>query len=267
MSNLQDLENRSIFIIREAYKRFHNLTILWSFGKDSTVLLWLCRKAFFGRIPIRALHIDTTFKFPEMYVYRDQLIREWNITFVRHVNQDALDRGVNYSTCDPITVCEELKTNGLRQAIEKYKIDGLMLGIRKDEEGSRSKERYFSPRDKEFQWDYKNQPPELWDQFNSVYPPGAHIRIHPLLDWTEQNVWEYIQQEGIPVVPLYFSREGKRYRSLGCMPITKPVTSSAATVSEIVEELKTTKVSERSGRQQDTAQEYAMQKLRARGYM
>ncbi len=267
MPPLQELENRSIFIIREAYKHFRNLTVLWSFGKDSTVLLWLCRKAFFGRVPFNVLHIDTTFKFPEMYSYRDQYSKEWNLHFIRHVNQEALDRGINYERCDPLTVCEELKTNGLRQAIEQYKIDGLMLGIRKDEEGSRSKERYFSPRDKEFQWDYKNQPPELWDQFNYLFPAGAHIRIHPLLDWTEQNVWEYIEQENIPVVPLYFSKEGKRYRSLGCMPITKPFESSATTVREIIEELKITKVPERSGRKQDSAEEYAMQKLRARGYM
>lgn len=264
---LDRLENQSIYIIREAYKKFRNLMALWSFGKDSTALVWLCRKAFFGRVPFPLLHIDTTFKFPEMYAYRDRMIKEWNLQFVRHTNQEALDRGINYTNCDPLTVCEELKTNGLRQAIDKYKIEGLMLGIRKDEEGSRSKERYFSPRDKNFEWDYKNQPPEIWDQFKTTFPVGTHVRIHPLLHWTELNIWEYIQRENIPVVPLYYSSNGKRYRSLGCMPITHPVDSSAASIPEIIEELKTTKISERSGRGQDSVQAYAMQKLRAKGYM
>lgn len=265
--NLSKLENQSIYIIREAYNKFDKLIGLWSFGKDSTVLLWLCRKAFFGKIPFPLMHIDTTFKFPEMYEYRDRIIKEWGVNFIRHVNQEAIDRGINYQTHDTFVVVEELKTNGLRQALDKYNPSALMLAIRKDEEGSRSKERFFSPRDKNFEWNYKNQPPELWDQFKTTFPKGTHIRVHPLLEWTELDIWEYIKRENIPVVPLYFSKQGKRYRSLGCMPITFPVDSNASTVDEIIEELKTTKVTERSGRGQDKAKEYAMQKLRAKGYM
>lgn len=267
MDHLDRLENKSIYIIREAYKKFGNLMGLWSFGKDSTVIVWLCRKAFFGRVPFPLLHIDTTFKFPEMYAYRDRFVEEWNLRFIRHVNQEAIDRGVNYDTCDALTCCEELKTNGLKQAIEAYNINGLLVGIRKDEEGSRSKERYFSPRNSNFTWDYKNQPPELWDQFKTTFPEGTHVRVHPLLDWTELDIWQYIERENIPVVNLYFAKDGKRYRSLGCMPITKPVESRASNVKEIIEELKVTKTTERSGRKQDSEQEYALQKLRAKGYM
>jgi sulfate adenylyltransferase subunit 2 len=267
MDHLDRLENKSIYIIREAYKKFGNLTGLWSFGKDSTVIVWLCRKAFFGKVPFPLMHIDTTFKFPEMYQYRDEFIKKWDLKFIRYVNHEALGRGVNYDNCDALTCCEELKTNALKKAIQEYKIDGLLVGIRKDEEGSRSKERYFSPRSKNFTWDYKNQPPELWDQFKTTFPQGTHVRVHPLLDWTELDIWLYIQRENIPVVSLYFAKDGKRFRSLGCMPITKPVPSRSSNVPEIIEELKTTQTTERSGRSQDSEQEYALQKLRAKGYM
>jgi len=267
MDHLSALENQSIFILREAYKKFEKLAILWSMGKDSTVALWLVRKAFFGRVPFTVLHIDTTFKFRQMYEFRKRLAQEWGFHLMVGVNEEAVKRGVNYDNCDPVTVCHEMKTVALQQIIEKEKWNGLVVGIRRDEDGTRAKEKFFSPRNIDFEWDYKDQPPELWSQFQSDYDRDTHVRIHPLLEWTEVDVWRYVQREGIPVVDLYFANGGKRYRTLGCEPITKPVESEADTIDKIVEELKETRVSERVGREQDHSQRYAMQKLRAKGYM
>lgn len=267
MDRLSALENQSIFILREAYKKFDKIAILWSMGKDSNVLLWLCRKAFCGHVPFQALHIDTTFKFKEMYEYRERYAKEWGINLMVGVNQDAIDRGINYQNNDPVTVCHELKTVALQKYIEKEKWNGLIVGIRRDEDGTRAKEKFFSPRNIAFEWDYRDQPPELWSQFQSDYDKDMHVRIHPLLEWTEVDVWHYIQRENIPIVSLYFAKDGKRYRTLGCQPITKPVVSEADTIEKIVEELRTTKVAERVGREQDHSQRYAMQKLRAKGYM
>jgi sulfate adenylyltransferase subunit 2 len=160
-----------------------------------------------------------------------------------------------------------LKKDALQTIIEEKGYQAVIVGIRRDEEGTRAKERYFSPRDKNFEWNFKDQPPELWDQFKTDFDPGTHIRIHPLLNWTEVNVWEYIHREGIPVVGLYFSRDGMRYRSLGCAPCTKPVRSDAGNVAEIIDELRNTKVSERSTRAQDQEAEDAFERLRASGYM
>ncbi|MAG73451.1 sulfate adenylyltransferase [archaeon] len=267
MDHLTQLESESIYIIREAYKKFDNMAILWSMGKDSTCLLWLVRKAFFGKIPFKVLHVDTTFKFPEMYEFRSTYAKEWDFNLLLHTNQDAIAKGINYTNNDPFTCCHELKTVALQQAVEKHKFNGLIVGIRRDEEGSRAKERYFSPRNEESKWDYKDQPPEFWGQFNTSFKPGTHVRVHPLLHWTEVDIWRYIERENIPSCSLYFSQNGKRYRSLGCMPITTPINSNATTVKQIIEELKATKETERSGRKQDTAKEYAMQKLRKEGYM
>ncbi len=267
MDHLDELENQSVFILREAYKKFKNLAMLWSIGKDSTVLLWLARKAFFSHCPIPLVHIDTSFKIPKMIEYRDRVAKEWGLTLVVGQNKKALDEGMNH-TKGRIVCCEALKTNGLHQVMEEKGYTGLILGIRRDEEGTRAKERYFSPRDKNFEWNFKDQPPELWDQFKTTFAEGTHIRIHPLLHWTELNVWEYIHREKIPIIDLYFSNaEGKRFRSLGCAPCTMPIESQAKTVEEIIEELKTTTTSERSGRAQDQENTYAMQKLRAKGYM
>lgn len=267
MDRLDEIEAKSIYIIREAYKKIEKLGALWSMGKDSTVVLWLIRKAFFGHVPFPVIHIDTTFKFPEMYEFRSKITKEWNLNLMIGINQKALDKGVNYENCDPLTVCHELKTVALQNFVEKHKFEGIILGIRHDEEGSRSKEKVFSKRNVDFEWDYTDQPPELWDQFNTDFKKREHIRVHPILHWTELDVWEYIKRENIPVVPLYFAKNGKRYRSLGCMPITHPINSDADTIQKIMDEIKVTNVLERAGRAQDKADRYAMQKLRAKGYM
>lgn len=267
MNHLDELESKSIFIIREAYKQFKNICLLWSIGKDSTALLWLCRKAFYGKIPFPVMHIDTTYKFPQMYTFRDKLAEQYGLNLLVEKNEEALNQGVGYDTHDSLTVCTELKTNALKQSIAKHKFRGLLVGIRRDEHGIRAKERYFSPRNEDFKWDYKNQPPELWQQYKAKAEEKEHIRVHPLLHWTELDIWRYIEKEGIPVNELYFAKNGKRYRSLGCMPITKPIDSTADTIPKIIEELKKTKTAERSGRAQDKENANAMQQLRALGYM
>lgn len=267
MDHLDHLENQSIFILREAYKKFKNLAMLWSIGKDSTVLVWLARKAFFGHCPIPLVHIDTSYKILKMIEYRDKIAKEWGLNLVVGQNKKALAEGMNHEK-GRMVCCEALKTNGLQIVMEEKGYTGLILGIRRDEEGTRAKERYFSPRDKNFEWNFKDQPPELWDQFKTTFAEGTHIRIHPLLHWTELNVWEYIEREKMPIIDLYFADEhGKRYRSLGCQPCTMPIDSNAKTVAEIVEELRNVTTAERSGRAQDQENTYAMQKLRAKGYM
>lgn len=267
MNHLDELESKSIYIIREAYKKFKNVGLLWSIGKDSTTLLWLARKAFYGKIPFPIIHIDTTYKFPEMYEFRDKWANKWNLNLIIEKNQEALDKGIGYENYDAGTCSYELKTVALQKAIIKHKLQAIFVGIRRDEHGVRAKERYFSPRTIEFKWDYKNQPPELWDQFKSENIYGEHTRVHPLLHWTELDIWKYIKRENMPISKLYLAENGKRYRSLGCMPITKPVDSEADTIEKIIKELETTNVAERSGRAQDKEQAYMMQKLRALGYM
>jgi sulfate adenylyltransferase subunit 2 len=267
LDHLDELENKSIYIIREAYRHFKPIALLWSIGKDSTTLLWLIRKAFYGKIPFPVIHIDTTYKFPQMYTFRDHYAKEWNLNLLIEKNEDALRRGISYDTHDAFTCCHELKTVALQQAIKKHKFQALFVGIRRDEHNIRSKERYFSPRDKEFQWNYKDQPPELWEQFRTSVQSDDHIRVHPLLHWTELDIWQYIKREGIPICELYFATNGKRYRSLGCMPITNPIDSDADTVDKIIDELKATKGAERAGRAQDKEQAHTMQRLRALGYM
>lgn len=267
MDYLSQLENQSIYIIREAYHKFPNLALLWSIGKDSTTLLWLCRKAFFGKIPFPVMHIDTTFKFPEMYAFRDHYAKEYSLNLIISKNDEALARGVGYATHDAFTCCHELKTLALIQAIKKHHFQALIVGIRRDEHGIRAKERYMSPRNAAFEWDYKNQPAEFLDHYTSQADENTHIRIHPLLAWTEVDIWRYIKRESIPVNPLYFAKNGLRYRSLGCMPITTPIKSTASTLDEIIAEIETTDIPERSGREQDKESTYVMQKLRALGYM
>ncbi|MBN2544687.1 MAG: sulfate adenylyltransferase subunit 2 [Spirochaetes bacterium] len=293
MNHLRKLENKSIFIIREAYSQFKNLCALWSIGKDSTVILWLIRKAFFGHVPIPLVHIDTSFKIPEMIQYRDRLALEWNLNMIYGINKDALkkkdtfpDKNVSRLQC-----CKNLKTEALKNTLngtwaryrfnhdtKKYEIDknnepytGVILGVRADEEGSRSKERYFSPRDRYNDWILEDQPPEFWNQYKTDFAPGTHVRIHPLLDWTELNIWEYIELEKIPTVSLYYNMgDGKRYRSLGCWPCTSPVESDAKNVKEIIEELRTgrfSNIAERSGREQDKEDMGGLEQLRRDGYM
>lgn len=263
---LNKLENQSIFIIREAYAQFRKVAVLWSIGKDSTTMLWLARKAFFGRIPFPVVHIDTTYKFKEIYEFRDRYSKEWGLNLIVAKNEKALKEGVGPEK-GKFQCCTELKTNALKQAIAKYGFRALYLAIRRDEHGIRAKERIFSVRDEDFEWDYKNQPPELWDQYKTRARDEEHLRVHPMLGWQEVDIWEYIRREKIPITPLYLAKGGKRYRSIGCQCCCGPVDSEADTIDKIVDELKESKISERSGRAQDKESAYMMQKLRALGYM
>jgi sulfate adenylyltransferase subunit 2 len=265
MTDLDELENKSIYIIREAYSRYRNMAMLWSIGKDSTTLVWLCRKAFFGPPPFPVVHIDTARKFKEIYEFRDRYAAEWNLDLVIAQSPRASESAPSF--CNKLECCTELKTNALKQLIARRKFDALLLAIRRDEHGIRAKERFFSPRDGDFRWNYLDQPAELWDQYGFAAQEDTHLRIHPLLDWREIDVWRYVQREHIPVVNLYFARGGRRYRSIGCEPCCQPVESNAATIDEIVEELRTTRIAERSGRAQDKEQAFMMQKLRSLGYM
>jgi sulfate adenylyltransferase subunit 2 len=270
MDYLSKLENQSIYIMREAFNKFENLAMLWSIGKDSTVLLWLARKAFFGHVPFPLVHVDTTYKIPSMIEYRDRLVREWKLELVVGKNEEVLRSGVTYPNgkATRVECCGTLKKDGLKAVLEKHRFTGVIVGVRRDEEPTRAKERYFSPRDKNMEWNVEDQPPELWDQFKTDFEKGTHIRIHPLLHWTELNIWEYIERENIPVIPLYFANgKGERYRSLGCAPCTFPIKSNAKTVRDIIEELRHTKTTERSGRAQDKESEDAFEKLRRDGYM
>jgi sulfate adenylyltransferase subunit 2 len=267
--------------------------MLWSMGKDSTVLLWLARKAFFGHVPFPLIHIDTHFKIPEMIEYRDRLVREMKLTMVIGENRVALAEKRTFpdGAIDRLTCCKLLKTDALRQTLngegkrrifnhetDRYEEEinpepftGVIVGARADEEGSRSKERYFSPRDRQNEWDIAEQPPEFWNQYKTDFAPGTNVRIHPLLDWTELNIWEYILAENIPTVSLYYNQgNGKRYRSLGCYPCTFPVDSTATTVQEIIDELSVGKfanIAERSGRAQDKDDGGGLETLRREGYM
>src|SRR3990172_11220974 len=265
MDHLEKLEAKSVYIFREAYREFKNLCMLWSIGKDSTVLLWLARKAFFGHVPFPLVHIDTSYKIPEMIAYRDRVVREWGLNLLIGQNKEALDDGMNH-TQGRIVCCTALKTDALKLFLAQNDFTGVILGVRADEESTRAKERYFSPRDKHGDWDFRDQPPELWDQFKTTFPEGTHIRIHPLLDWREIDIWEYIRLENIPMIDLYFDRgDGTRYRSLGCAPCTLSIQSKAKTLDDVIEELRRTTVAERSGRAQDEGR--GMEMLRKDGYM
>jgi sulfate adenylyltransferase subunit 2 len=237
MNEIKRLENQSIFIIREAYFHFKNIAMLWSMGKDSTALLWLIRKAFYGSIPFPILHLDTGYEFPEIYEFREKFAKEWGLNLVICRNEEGIKKGINPDK-GRLECCTELKTKALKTCIAEHKFNALYLGIRRDEHGIRAKERFFSPRNKEFEWNYKQQPPEFWDQFKTKAKHEEHIRIHPLLGWTELNIWDYIKMENIPVVPLYFAKNKKRYRSIGCKTCCNPIDSSADTIDKIIEELK-----------------------------
>jgi sulfate adenylyltransferase subunit 2 len=268
--HLAALESESIYILREAFHKFSGLAMLWSIGKDSTVLLWLARKAFLGHVPFPLVHIDTTYKIPSMIEYRDSLVREWNLRLIVARNDAVLASGVTFPAgrATRVECCSSLKKDALQILIEQEKYTGIIVGVRRDEEPTRAKERYFSPRNQRMEWAPAQQPPEFWGQFKTDFLPGTHIRIHPLLHWTELNVWEYIEREGIPVMPLYFDDgTGHRYRSLGCAPCTTPIASTARTVSEVVTELRMGRTAERSGRAQDQESEDAFETLRRDGYM
>ena len=266
-THLDRLENQSVFIFREAYHSFKNIAMPWSMGKDSNVLVWLASKAFFGRVPFPVLHIDTTYEFPEMLEFREWATAHYKLNLVVKINEEARARGVGYETHDPVTVTHELKTVALQQAMAQHGWDALITGIRRDEAPTRAKERYFSPRNAQFEWDYKDQPPEFWGQFATTAAKGEHVRVQPLLDWTEVDIWCYIQRENIPIPKMYFAKNGERYRSLGCRPITKAIKSNADTIDAIIAELENTRTSERAGRAQDHHERNAMQKLRAKGFL
>lgn len=277
MNHLDTLEAQSMYIFREAFHAMDKLTMLWSFGKDSNVMIHLARKAFFGQVPFPLIHCDTELEMEEVYAFRDRYAKEWNINLLSPI-------------CPPIEQTDESlphaarvasrKTLGLKKVIEEGGFTGIIAGIRRDEEATRAKERVFSPRGETGQWDVKEQPPEFWDQYKTDYAPGTSIRIHPLLHWTELDIWRYIKRENIPVVPLYYAKmynifEGRdfggammRFRSLGEKGITWPVVSNATTIDAIIAELETTKVSERSGRPMGADEdESSFERLRADGYM
>jgi sulfate adenylyltransferase subunit 2 len=266
MTDLDALESQSVFILREAFRKVEKLGLLWSIGKDSNVMVWLARKAFFGRVPFPVIHIDTSYKLPEMIQFRDRMAREWGLELIVGQNRAALDAGMNH-TRGRIACCTALKTEGLKEIIARHGFTGIIAGIRRDEEGTRAKERVFSPRGENAEWNFREQPPEFWNHFNTEFPPGIHLRVHPLLHWTELDIWRYVRREQIPMVDLYFARNGRRYRSLGCAPCTGTVASEATTVDDIIAELEATKTAERSGRAQDREAEDAFERLRATGYM
>lgn len=259
---LDKLENKSIYIIREAYNQFKNLAALWSTGKDSTVLLSLARRAFFGKIPFPAIHIDNGFDFPETYALRDKVSKDWKFkVIVAECEIKDAEENITGLRC-----CGANKTEALKKVMKRHKFDGIFVSIRRDEHGIRAKERYFSPRDSNFRWDYLNQPAEIWDYYIKN-GHANHTRIHPLLHWTETDIWRYIKQENLPVNPLYFSRNGKRFRSLGCTQCTVSIDSKAKNVDDIIKELEKIDTPERAGRFKGKEDELIMQRLRALGYM
>lgn len=264
MTRLDALEAQSIFIFREAFAQLRKVAMLWSLGKDSNVMIHLARKAFFGRLPFPVMHVDTGRKFPEMYAFRDTYAQEWDLDLIV---EDCPPIEATDPTLPPAARSAARKTEGLRLALAKHGFDGVIAGIRRDEEPTRAKERFFSPRGTDGAWNVREQPPEFWDQYNTTLTPGAHVRIHPILHWTELDIWAYTAREGIPVIPLYFAKDGKRYRSLGDRDITFPVVSEAATVDEILAELAVTKTPERSGRAMDHESEDAFERLRTAGYL
>ena len=264
MNRLDQLEAQSIFILREAFAQIDNLAILWSLGKDSNTVIHLARKAFGGHLPVPLVHLDTGLEFDEAYAFRDAYIETHGFKLIK----DA---------CPPIELTDPSlpagarvaarKTLGLSEAILKYGFGGVVLGIRRDEQAIRAKERFFSPRARDGSWDLANQPPEFWDQYNTQAPEGGHVRVHPLLQWIELDIWHYIARENIEIPNLYFAKNGQRFRSLGEKGITTTFASSADTVDKIIAELSATRTEERSGRTMDHEAEDAFERLRAAGYM
>jgi len=264
LDRIEALESESVFILREAFSQIDRLAMLWSLGKDSNVMIWLARKAFFGRVPFPVIHLDTQAEFAEAYAFRDRYAEAWGLTLIADPCPplEAVD-----PTLPPASRFAARKSEGLKQCIARYNFAGLIAGIRRDEQSIRAKERVFSPRGADGAWDFRDQPPEFWDQYVTTPGPGAHMRIHPLLSWTEVDIWRYIARERIPVVPLYFAKDGYRYRSLGEVGTTAPVASDASTVDQIIAELETTRAAERGGRLMDHEAEDVFERLRANGYL
>jgi sulfate adenylyltransferase subunit 2 len=296
LTQLDELEAESIHIIREVAAEFERPVMLYSIGKDSSVMLHLAMKAFYpSPPPFPLLHVDTTWKFREMIEFRDRMARELNMELLVHVNEEGLKAGVNPFTHGSSKYTDIMKTEALRQALSKHKFDAAFGGARRDEEKSRAKERIFSFRDANHRWDPKNQRPELWRLYNTRVQRGESIRVFPLSNWTELDVWLYIHRENIPVVPLYFAAERPivdrdgllimvdddrlplnpgeqprmetvRFRTLGCYPLTGAIRSSAASVPEIIEEMLVTTTSERQGRAIDHDQAGSMERKKREGY-
>ena len=294
--HLKQLEAESIYIFREATAQLERPVLLYSIGKDSSVLLHLALKAFDpGKLPFPLLHVDTTWKFREMIQFRDQTVERLGLELIVHTNQDGLDQGIGPFSHGSRVHTDVMKTQALRQALDKGQYDGIFGGARRDEEGSRAKERIFSFRNTHHQWDPKGQRPELWQLYNGRLQPGESMRIFPLSNWTELDVWLYILQEKIPVVPLYFAKERPvverqgtwlmvddermplepgenpqscmiRFRTLGCYPLTGGSDSTAQSVEELLEEMLQSRSSERQGRLIDQDQAGSMEKKKREGY-
>jgi len=262
--HLDGLEARSITIIREAYATLKPMAALWSVGKDSGVLLWLVKKAFFGRVPFPVILLDTGMELDEVYAFRDHMIREWNLDCINHDCPPLEDMDADLP---PATRAAMRKTEGLKSLLADGDYKALLLGIRRDEQGLRAKERVFSPRHADGSWNFKDQPAEMWGHYGARLEEGAHMRVHPLLEWSELDIWRYIARENIPVCDLYFARDGRRYRSLGEKNITAPIESNAANIAAIITELEATRTEERAGRAMDHESEEAFEVLRTAGYM
>ena len=296
LTHLRQLEAESIHIIREVVAEFDNPVMLYSIGKDSAVMLHLARKAFYpSKIPFPVMHVDTTWKFKEMIKFREKIVKDYDLDLIVHVNEDGVARGINPFTHGSAMHTDVMKTEGLKQALNKYNFDAAFGGARRDEEKSRAKERVFSFRTNTHQWDPKKQRPELWDVYNARVKSGESIRAFPISNWTELDIWQYIYLEQIPIVPLYYSavrpvveRDGMlvmvddarmplkdgevpmmksiRFRTLGCYPLTGAVESNAATLPDIIQEMLLTKTSERQGRSIDHDQAGSMEKKKQEGY-
>jgi sulfate adenylyltransferase subunit 2 len=298
MSLLDELEAESIYILREAYAQFQRPTILYSVGKDSSVVVHLARKAFFPKpLPFPLLHVDTGFDFPEMYEFRDWFVGKIGAKLLVYRNEEAISKNANPFDLGTFNCCDLLRTKALVQALKHFEVDAAIGGARREEEKSRAKERVFSFRDSFGQWEPKNQRPELWNLYNGRIKKGEGVRVFPLSNWTELDIWNYIDREDIPIVPLYFAAEREvivrgdlliptvetragnglhpgervekmmiRYRTLGCSPCTGAVRSEATTVKQIVQEMMVTNISERSTRIIDHDQEGSMEKKKREGY-
>ena len=294
--HLRQLEAESIQIMRDVVAELKRPVMLYSIGKDSSVMLHLALKAFYpAPLPFPLLHVDTTWKFREMIAFRDETVRRLGLDLITHINQDGLVRGLDPFVSGSSLYTHVMKTEGLIQALDKYGCDAAIGGARRDEEKSRAKERIFSFRSKGHTWDPRNQRPELWNLYNTRIQPGESIRVFPLSNWTELDVWEYVCCENIPIVPLYFAkprpvvrRSGTwimvdddripleagekpemrmvRFRTLGCYPLSGAVESDAATLEQIVAEMKTARVSERQGRLIDSDEAASMEKKKREGY-
>jgi sulfate adenylyltransferase subunit 2 len=295
-AHLKRLEAESIEIMREVVAEFRNPVMLYSIGKDSSVMLHLAIKAFYpSPLPFPLLHVDTTWKFREMIKFRDDEAKRLGLNMLVYTNQAGVEAGVNPFASGSAVHTHVMKTEALKQALDKYQFDAAFGGARRDEEKSRAKERIFSFRSKAHAWDPRNQRPELWNLFNTRIRQGESIRVFPISNWTELDVWTYVQLENIPVVPLYFSKERPvveragtmimvddermplepgekpqmrrvRFRTLGCYPLTGAIESEAATLDDIVAEMKTAQVSERQGRLIDTDESASMEKKKREGY-